>query len=98
MAAKLVTKSPVNPEVLNEVLQGVGAGGFNMRVSDGEPIVIESEEITQEVLEWAVTQAKGRKSKTQLDAELRTTLLAKQTWTNAERDQALRLLLERMVI
>lgn len=96
--AKVVSKSPINPEALAEIFAEIGAKeGFGMRASDGDPVVIEST-ATQEVLEWAVNQAKTRKPKRQLDEELRKSLLAKTSWSTVERDQAIRLLLERVVI
>ena len=98
-SALVVLKGPMDLEALDEVLVEIGAKpGVSVSSVDGS-IIIASTNAKQEQLEWAISEVKnkGRKSKRQLAEENRKALLAKTTWSQTDRDAALRMLLERMV-
>lgn len=96
----VVTKGPLEVDALDEVLVEIGAKpGVSSSSIDGS-LIIASTFAKQEQLEWAIMEVKtkGRKSKRQLAEESRKALLAKATWSQTDRDTALRIVLERVVI
>jgi hypothetical protein len=94
-----VLSKPVDVEALSEVFKESGIkSGFSTRsASDGDSIIVEAD-VSEEVLQMAIASARNRKPRVQVDRELRATLLAKSSWSQQEKDQVLRLLLERAAI
>ena len=98
MAATIVLKSQVDIELLDQVLKEQGHPAGLTQRWDGEEALVESlhEDITERILYDAVAVAAKRKNPRVAQSQRRKVLLAKPQWGEEDRDEAIRMLLERM--